>query len=135
MTAINAVYPTALAAFLSGQIDYPANTVKVLAVRDTYDYNATHTTLADIPSGARVAAADLSGKAVVGGTATASPVVLAAGTGDVISALVIYQDTGSEATSRLIAHVGKRADLVPISVLTNATPLTITWPNSIVFTI
>jgi hypothetical protein len=135
MTAVNAVYPSALAAFLSGQIDYTANTVRVLGVRDTYDYDAAHSTLADLPGGSRIASVALTSKAVTAGAATAGPAVLAAGTGDVLSALVIYQDTGTEATSRLIAHLGQRADSTPISVITNASPLAITWPNGIVFTI
>lgn len=135
MTAINAVYPSALDAFLSGQINYPTDTIRVVALRPSYDHDAAHDTLADVPFAARIATTILSGKAIAGGEATAGPITITPATGDVIGALVVYQDTTVEATSRLIAYLGKRADLVPISVLTNGQPITITWPNGNVFTI
>jgi hypothetical protein len=135
VTAINAVYPSALDAFLSGQINYPADTIKVVALRPSYAYDATHDTLADVPFAARIATATLPAKAIAGGAATAAAVAITPLTGDVIGALVVYQDTGVEATSRLIAYLGQRSDLVPISVLTNGQTITISWPNGNVFTI
>lgn len=122
----NNLYDTARTAFASGDIDWLADNIKSVLV-DTDDYAvdlAAHDFLADIPAGARVATSgNLSGKTVTAGACYASPWVFPAVSGDVAEALVIYKDTGNEATSQLIAYIDTVSGL---PVTPNGTDVTVT---------
>lgn len=103
----NAFYEAGINAFLEGQIAWTTDTIKVVLV-DTATYTvdlAAHTALSDIPAGERVATQTLASKTAVAGVADAADVTFTALTGDVSEALVIYKDTGVEATSTLIAYI------------------------------
>lgn len=103
----NALYPKAKEGFLGADIDWTANDIKVVLV-DTgaYTYDAAHDFLADIAAGARIATSgNLTGKTITNGVADADDVTVAAVTGASVEALVIYQDTGNAATSRLIVYL------------------------------
>lgn len=123
----NAFYTPARQAFATGAIDLSTDALKVVLV-DTADYtfDAAHDFLADIPAGARIATAALAGVSVVDGVLDATDTVFAGVTGDQFEALVIYQDTGVEATSRLIAYIdtGSGLPLTP-----NGGSVTATWSN------
>lgn len=97
----NALYDTGRNAFLTGDIDWVADTIKVVLV-DTADYAvnlSTHDFLNDIPVAARVATGTLANKTASGGVADADDVTFTTVSGDQSEALVIYKDTGVEATS------------------------------------
>ncbi len=110
----NALYDKGREGFLDGSIDWDTNTIKVVLV-DTNDYTvnlATHNNLDDIPSAARVATSGaLTGKTVTGGVADADDVTFSSVTGDQSEALIIYKDTGTESTSRLIAYIDSATGL------------------------
>lgn len=126
------IYPSAREAFLNGDLDWAADTIKLLLVEATYapTSSTTHDFLDDIPSGDRVSgsvSSAFSSKTATGGTADAADVVLTAvPAGTAATALVIYKDTGSEATSRLIAYIDSYSGL-PIT--PNGGDITVTWPN------
>ena len=94
--------------FLDGQISWSSDNIKVVAV-DSADYTldiATHQFLSSIPLAARVAtSANLTGKTITDGVADADNVTLSGVTGDQFEYLILYQDTGVEGTSRLIANI------------------------------
>lgn len=101
----NAIYPLAKQAWLQGNLDLD-NAVRVIMV-DTaaYTYNAAHDFLDDVPGGARIAVSgDLQNKTFAGGVFDADDITIAAVAGATVEALIIYQHTGSDATSRLIAY-------------------------------
>jgi hypothetical protein len=102
------LYDTGRAAFLAGDVDWAADNIKAVGV-DTSDYTvnlATDDFLDDVPAPSRVdTSANLSGKTVTAGVADCDDITLTAVTGDTISALVIYKDTGAEGTSQLIAYI------------------------------
>lgn len=102
----NQLYPKAKEDFLSGNIDMTSDTIKIVLV-DTGDYtfSSAHEDLADVPAGGRVSTATLSGKSVTSGVFDATDAVFSNVTGDESEALIIYKDTGVEATSRLIAYI------------------------------
>lgn len=104
----NSLYGKGREGFLGGDIDWDADTIKVVAV-DTGLYTVSidgHQFLNDVPAGARVAVSSaLSAKTKTLGVANAANVVYSSVTGNSIEAIVIYQDTGNEATSRLIAYI------------------------------
>lgn len=125
----NKLYPKAKEKFLSAGISWIADTIKLVLV-DTadYTYSDIHEFLSDIPVAARVAISNaFTGKAVTSGVATASNFSFATVTGDSGEALILYKDTGSEATSPLIAYVDNNVSFVTVNAdaAANATTLSI----------
>ena len=104
----NALYDLGREGFLRGEIDWDADNIKVLLI-DAADYTkdlANHNDLADVPAAARVATSgNLSGKTTTAGVADANDVTLSSVTGDPSEQIIIEQDSGVEATSRLIANI------------------------------
>lgn len=112
-----------------GLIDWDTNNIKC-ALIDTADYTvnlATHDNWDDVPSAARVAiSGNLAGKSVTDGVADATDVVLSAVVGDPCEAIIIFADSGTESTSRLIAYIDSATGL-PIT--PNGGDITIVWNN------
>jgi hypothetical protein len=102
------IYPKFKEALLSGtSINLTTADVKVVAIdTSAYTYSAAHDFLDDIPVGARIATSgNLSGKSVTNGFFDFDDVSITFGsTPPSIEALVMYIDTGSAATSRLIYY-------------------------------
>lgn len=84
--------------------------------------------LSDIPSGARIATATLANKTAIRGVADADDITFTGVTGDTYEAIVIYKDSGTEATSPLIVYFDNVQGLP-------ATPsggnVLIAWDNSV----
>lgn len=125
----NALYDKGREGFLAGEIDWDADVIKAVLI-DAADYTvnlAAHQFLSDIPLAARVAtSAALTGKTVANGVADADDLTLSAVSGDPAEALVIYQDTGTEGTSRLIAYIDTATGL---PVTPNGGDITVAWDN------
>lgn len=125
----NALYDKGREGFLDGSIDWDTDTIKVCLV-DGADYTpnlATHDFLDDIAGAGIVATSGaLAGKTVTAGVADANDVTLTAVTGDPSEYLVIYKDTGSSATSRLIALIDTATGL-PIT--PNGADINIVWSS------
>ncbi|WP_151803698.1 hypothetical protein [Acinetobacter bereziniae] len=125
----NTLFDKARQRFLEGQINWLTDTVKVLLVSTTaYTVNAsTHEFLSDISGSARIAGpVTLTGKSTAGGAADGADVTFTAVTGGAIGAIVIYIDSGSEATSPLIAYLDTATGL-PIT--PNGGDIIVTWDN------
>lgn len=125
----NALYAKGKQAFLSGSINMSSDTIKVQPV-DVADYTvdlAADDFLDDVPSGAKVGtAATLANKSVALGVFDADDTTITGVTGDQFEALVIYKDTGSAATSPLIAYIDTATGL-PIT--PSGGNIVITWDN------
>lgn len=107
----NALYGKGREKFLEGGISWTGDTIKAVLI-DTDSYVVSIDTdefLSVIPAGARVATSDaLAGKTATLGVADANDFVFPTGyamPAPVSEALVIYKDTGSAATSPLIAYI------------------------------
>lgn len=125
----NAVYPKAKEGFLGGDIAWDSDNIKVSLV-DTgaYTYSSSDDFLNDIAGGAIIATSgNLAGKSITNGVADANDVTITAVSGVSVEALVIYQDTGSSATSRLIAYLDTGVTGLPFT--PNGGDVTITWDN------
>jgi hypothetical protein len=124
-----ALYDKGREGFLDGTIDWDTDNIRAILV-DAADYTVNFSTddnLDDIPSGARVATSgNLSGKTVTAGVADADDVTFTAVTGDVCEAVVLYQHTGTESTSRLIAYIDNATGL---PVTPNGGNITVSWSN------
>ena len=104
----NALFDAARENFLGGDIDWDANTIKLVFVdhADDTPLPASDVALSDILAAARVATSDaFTGKTKTNGVADADDVTVASVTGDQFESIVVYKDTGTETTSLLIAFI------------------------------
>jgi hypothetical protein len=129
----NAWYRKAKVKFLRGQLNWEGITAKVLLLKSGYTPNFDlHEFLSDIPAAARVATSDaLTNKAVVEtepgrASCDADDVQLIPPAGQTVVAFVIFHDTGTEATSPLIAYFDTMTGL-PFT--TSGGTVTIVWDN------
>lgn len=126
----NSLFHPAREGFLGGDIDWDADTIKLILVDHTDDTPvvATDDFLADIIAGARVATSGaFASKTKTNGVADAGDVTLSAVTGDEADSIVIFADSGVEATSRLIAFIDVAAGL---PVMPNGGDITIAWAST-----
>lgn len=125
----NALYDLGREGFLAGDIDWDANTIKIMLIDeadDTIDL-ATDDNLDDRASGARVATSSaLGSKTTTAGVADAADVTFSAVTGDVSESIDGFKDTGTESTSRLIFNIDTATGL---PVTPNGGDITVTWSN------
>lgn len=119
------LYPKFLEALLSGEVDLTSDTVKaVLIDTDDETYSAADEFLDDITSGAIVGTAvALASKTVTGGVFDAADTTLSAVTGDPVEAVLLYIDTGTDSTSRLIGLFDG------VSLTLNGSDVLIEWPS------
>lgn len=103
----NVLYDTGRQGFLDGSFNWASASVKAMFVGSGYSPNASSDEfVTDIPSGQIIArSAALGGKTEAAGVAAANNVTLGSVSGPDIHFIVIYEDTGSDATSRLIALI------------------------------
>lgn len=129
----NVLYSKAKEAFLSGNIDLINDNLKVLLI-DTNDYTPNFTTdefksTIDAAVGAEISVTgNMSSKDVTGGVFDAADTIFLAVSGDISEAVIIYQDTGTPATSRLIAYIDTATGL---PVTPNGGNINILWDNGV----
>ena len=123
----NALYDRGWQGFLAGEIDWDANDIRIILIDeadDTIDL-ALDEDLADRAAPARVATSSALGtKTTTAGVADAADVTLSSVTGDVSESIDIYQHTGTEATSLLIANIDTATGL---PVTPNGGNITVQW--------
>jgi hypothetical protein len=124
----NALYDKGREAFLAGDIDWLVDVIRVQAV-DAASYTVsltTHQFLSDVPGGARIGSpVSLGTKTATNGVADAADVsITGLVSAPTIEALVIYKDTGTAATSALIAYIDTATGLPTPA---GATQLDIVW--------
>lgn len=127
----NALYPKAKELALAAGLNLAAGTVKAQLVDlASYTYSSAHQFLSSIPGGARVGSpVTLSNKSITNGAFAADPAVFSGLSGaPSIEALVVYVDTGVEATSPLIYFMDTGTDL---PVTAGATGGTVTWASGL----
>lgn len=115
----NVIYPKYKEALLNsdGTTDLDASNIKaVLVDLADYTYSAAHDFLDDVAVAGRVATSgNLASKTTTNGTFDAADFSFTAVTGDVCEALIIYIDTGSAATSRLVAFYDTGVTGLPVT--------------------
>jgi hypothetical protein len=131
----NALYPTYKQLILGAGLNLTTLNLKVVLV-DTgaYTYSAAHDFLDDIAVGARIATSgNLASKTVTNGVFDAADITITAVTGTTVEALVIYNDTGTAATSNLIAYMDTGVTGLPLT--PNGGDVTIQWSGSGIFSL
>src|SRR5262245_15105254 len=129
----NALYDS----FINNQFSNPSGAgldmdgdsgIKVALVKTSsgYTFSAAHDFFDDIGANVVGTPQALSGKSFSGRVFDASDVTFTAVSGSAVGALVIYKDSGSAATSPLIAYIDSATGL---PVTPNGGDITITWDN------
>lgn len=126
---MSALYDNGRKGFLDGDISWSGHDIRAILI-DTVDYTAnlaSDIVLSGVPAAARVSTSSaFTSKTSISGIADADDLVFSAVTGDSVEALVIYQHTGVEATSKLIAYIDTGIGL-PIT--PNGADITVQWDN------
>lgn len=125
----NALYDKGREGFLAGDIDWDANTIKIMLIDeadDTIDL-AVDDNLDDRAGASRVATSSaLGSKTTTDGVADAADVTFSAVTGDQAESIDGFKDTGTESTSRLIFNIDTATGL---PVMPNGGDITVTWSS------
>lgn len=130
----NVLYNKAKESFISQNpsIDLDTDTIKVALVdTGTYTFSAAHQFYSSV-TGVVGTPATLASKTITNGVFDAADVTFTAVTGASVEALVVYKDTGSSATSPLIAFIDTGTNL---PVTPNGGDITIQWNASGIFSI
>lgn len=130
------IYDLGRESFLKGDFDLATDNVKVALVRiggGHYVANSATDQFLSIISGGDIIAttANLSSKTTAAGVfAAADTVFTAVSAGPAGGALVMYKDTGTAGTSRLICYIDDYAGL-PFT--PNGSDINVTWPGAGIF--
>ena len=123
----NALYPKAKEAFLNGSINMVANTVTIALV-DTgvYTFSSAHQFRNDVSNSAVISSTTLSNKTIANGVFDADDATFSSVTGANCEALIIFTDTGSQGTSRLVAYIDSATGL---PILPNGGDITVAFSS------
>lgn len=104
----SSIFPLARAQLEAGTFDWTAGTIRAVMLPPGVVIDYTEEYLQDIPAGSRIAiSADIEERAVNGGWFAGNPVSFGVVLDTrLVSQVVLFLDTGNEATSLLIAHLG-----------------------------
>jgi len=125
----NSLYDHGREGFLDGSIDWDTDNIKLVFVDeadDTIDL-ALDEDLADRAAASRVDTSDnFTSKTVDAGVADAADVTVSTVTGDEFESVDIYQDTGTESTSRMICNIDTATGLPATP---NGGDITVQWDS------
>ena len=120
------MYAATKKVFLDGGINLPSDTIKCILLDSDYTHNyATDNFYDDVPAGGRVGTAQtLASKTTTDGVFDAADVTFTAVSNATnVIAVIIYKDTGSEATSNVIARLEFTA------ITPNGGDIVVSWDN------
>ena len=126
----NAIYPKYKEALLAGSanISLTSGTVKAALIdTGTYTYSASHQYYSDLSGVVGTPVEIGATKSVTAGTFDGADVTFTSVSGASAEAVVIYIDTGSPSTSRLVAYQDTNVTGLPIT--PNTGDISITWDN------
>lgn len=114
------------------QVDMDSDTIKVALVdTGTYTYSTAHEFLSSVTGSTVGTAQTLGSKTVTNGVFDAADVTFTGLTGNSVEAYIIYKDTGTAASSPLIAYFDSATSGLPFT--PNGGNLTIQWNASGIF--
>lgn len=117
---------------IAGSLDLSADNIKAVLVHTSAGgtpYTASIDVdqfLSDVPAGSRIATSgNLASKTLTLGVFNAANVTFTAVTGAQVDVVVVYKDTGSAATSPLIAYIDTASSGLPV--VPNGGDITVQW--------
>jgi len=126
----NVLYELAREKFLSGNINWNSDTIRVVLI-DTNDYTANFLTdefFTDIPAAAKVASGSLASLTSTNGIADADNLTLSSVSGDQSEALVVMKQDTDDNDSPLIAFIDTATGL---PVTPSGGDIVITWDTAL----
>jgi hypothetical protein len=127
----NALYPLYKQLILGAGLNLSSLNIKVLLVdTGTYTYSAAHDFHNDV-SGIVATSGNLASKTVTNGTFDAADITITGVSGATAEAIIVYRDSGSSATSELIAYFDTGVTGLPLT--PNGGDVTIQWNASGIF--
>lgn len=125
--------PGTLGTSQGDSVDLIDDTIKIALIdTGTYTFSAAHEYYSSV-SGVVGTPQTLGTKSITSGTFDAADVTFSSVTGSSVEALVIYKDTGSAATSPLIAYIDTATSGLPVT--PNGGNITVTFNASGIFSI
>lgn len=123
----NQLYPKAKEAFLNADIDMADDTIIIALIdADVYSFSTNHQYRTDIPNEAVIASTTLANKTTTNGVFDADDATFSSVTGANAEALILFQDTGTASTSRLIAYIDSATGL---PILPNGGDITVAFSS------
>lgn len=107
---MNKNYPEGRKHFGNGDINWLSNTIKIAALTGAYTYSAAHEFVSDL-AGIVARSNAIGSKTNVGGILSGANDLFPALTGAMFLYLVIYKDTGVDATSPLLYYIDTGTNL------------------------
>ena len=113
----NALYPKFKEQALQGGVNLASGNIKAALIDlADYTYSAVHEFLSDVPVAARVATSEnLASKTFANGVFDSADPSFSAVTGDVSEALIVFLDTGTPSTSRLVGFYDTGVGGLPVT--------------------
>lgn len=102
---MSSFYDSGRQGFLDGTLDWDADDVKVMLVKATYVFNASHVYVSDVVAYDNGRSLSLTGKTTTGGVADADNTTVTALDGESTAYMVLFADSGLDSTSRLIGNI------------------------------
>ena len=119
----SAIYPKFKETILQGGVNMSSSTIKVAMVTSAYTYSATHQFYSSV-TGVVGTPATLGNKTFTNGVFNADDVTFTnVAQGSTVNAIVIYEDSGSAATSDLIVYIDG------LNILTNGGNITLQFQD------
>lgn len=126
----NTLYPKGREAFATGQIDWVGDDIRLVLLDASYVYSDAHDFRSDIAGGAVVEESDLlTGKSATDGICDAADIIVTTVSGDTITQIAVFKDTGVDATSPLLLFYDATASSVLINLIPDGTGVRIRWSN------
>lgn len=125
----NTMYPKAKESFISQNpaLDMDTDNIKVALVKVAETYNAAHQYVSDLtPANIVARSGNLAGKSITSGVFDATDVVFTTPAAGSSCNLILYKDSGADASSPLIAFLDTGTGL---PVTTNGADVTVTWDD------
>lgn len=128
----NTAYPLGLDKFVSGQISWTSDTIKLAAVDSTYTYSAVHEFYDAVSPSTLGTVQTITGRAVLTGGVLDGDSVNYPGVilGETVTGLVIYKDTGNTATSPLLFFMDTNDDGTTISRAGDGSTIVVLWSST-----
>jgi hypothetical protein len=123
----NALFAKGRQNFLEADIDWLVDDIKVVLVKSTYTFDDTDEFIADIGATTNGESANLGTKTSTDGVADAADTSLTATGAVACNAIILFKDTGNDATDLLIAYFDTATGL-PFTPSAGGT-VNIVWDN------
>lgn len=127
------VYPKAKESFLKADLDLDSVIRAVLIDTGTYTYNAAHDNYDDLAGVVGTESGALASKTFTNGAFDAADITFTAVTGATVEAIVLFLDTGTASTDKLVAYIDSASAGLPVT--PNGGDITVTWHASGIFSL